>query len=71
MDKQKVCAAGLRSDGSGLLVSVSRGISKAKDMALAAKELRDEINHYRKLAIASKAAVAAAAPGPAAITDGR
>ena len=73
MDKQKVCAAGLRSDGSGLLVSVSRGISKAKDMARAARELRDEINHYRKLAIASKAAAvaAAAAPGPATITDGR
>ena len=59
-----MCAAGLRSDGSGLLVSVSRGISKAKDMALAARELRDEINRYRKIATIDKAA---AVP---AITDG-
>lgn len=44
-----VCAAALRHDGSGLLVSVSRGISKAKDMAQAAKELRDQINDLRTI----------------------
>lgn len=38
---------GLRADGSGLLVSVSRGISAAADMAQAASILRDEINVYR------------------------
>eukprot|EP01041_Mallomonas_annulata_P002641 gene2641-5183_t len=42
-----VCAVGLRTDGSGLLVSVSRGISAAKDMAAAAIALRDTINVYR------------------------
>jgi len=44
-----VCAAALRQDGSGLLVSVSRGISKAKDMAQAARELRDQINDLRNI----------------------
>lgn len=37
----------MRSDGSGLLVSVSRGISKASDKAAAAIALRDEINLLR------------------------
>ena len=52
--------AALRSDGSGLLVSVSRGISKAKDMAAPARELRDDINKSRQtsLAILSKKATA-------------
>lgn len=44
---QPVCAAGLRADASGLLVSVSRSISKAADMAQAAVSLRDEINACR------------------------
>ena len=43
-----VCAAALRSDGSGLLVSVSRGISQAKDKAAAAMKLRDDINASRR-----------------------
>ena len=38
---------GLREDGSGLLISVSRGISKATDMKIAAMQLRDEINQIR------------------------
>ena len=42
-----VCAAALRSDGSGLLVSVSRGISQATDKAAAAMKLRDDINASR------------------------
>jgi uridine monophosphate synthetase len=36
-------AAGLRPDGRGLLVSVSRGISRAEDPAEAARSLRDAI----------------------------
>ena len=48
-DAMDVCSVGLRSDASGLLVSVSRGISKAKDMAKAAAELRDDINKCRSL----------------------
>jgi uridine monophosphate synthetase len=46
---KKVCQAALRRDGSGLLISVSRGISKASDMTKAAKIIRDEINTYREV----------------------
>jgi len=56
-EPEPVCKAGLRLDGSGLLVSVSRGISRAKDMAQAARELRDEVN-------ACRAAHAAKTPPP-------
>ena len=38
-------------DGSGLLVSVSRGISRAADKELAARTLRDSINKLRQLHI--------------------
>jgi len=47
-EADKVCAVGLRGDGSGLLVSVSRGISKAADMAAEARRLRDAINALRE-----------------------
>ena len=46
-DAMDVCNVGLRSDASGLLVSVSRGISKAANMSKAAEELRDDINKCR------------------------
>ena len=36
-------AAGLRQDGSGMLINVSRGISGAENPGLAAAELRDQI----------------------------
>lgn len=39
--------AGLRSDGMGILVPVSRGISKSDDPRDAAKDLRDSINKIR------------------------
>lgn len=39
--------AGLRQDGLGMLVSVSRAISQAAEPAQAAKTLRDEINNCR------------------------
>jgi len=64
-DAPTVCGVGLRRDGSGLLVSVSRGISKATDMARAAAELRDEINAIRTSFLASKAAAAASGGGGA------
>ena len=41
-------AAGLRSDGLGMLVPISRGISQAANPALAAREFRDAINAARK-----------------------
>ena len=39
--------AGLRTDGLGMLVPVSRGISRAKDPGAAARSLRDQINVAR------------------------
>jgi uridine monophosphate synthetase len=41
--------AGLRSDGLGMLIPVSRGISRADDPRQAAMELRDAINAERKV----------------------
>ncbi|GAB4401734.1 MAG: orotidine-5'-phosphate decarboxylase [Anaerolineales bacterium] len=42
-DLQIALKAGLRADGKGLLLPVSRAISRAKNPALAAAELRDSI----------------------------
>jgi uridine monophosphate synthetase len=39
--------AGLRADGLGLLINVSRGISRASNRTRAAADLRDEIEHLR------------------------
>lgn len=48
-DCASVCAAGLRKeDASGLLVAVSRGISKAEDKTAAARALRDQVNECRQ-----------------------
>jgi len=40
-------AAGLRADGLGMLVAVSRSIARAADPAAAAANLREAINHAR------------------------
>jgi uridine monophosphate synthetase len=42
-DLQAALAAGLRADGLGLVVNVSRGIARAADPAAEARRLRDEI----------------------------
>lgn len=42
-DLQAALAAGLRPDGLGMLIPVSRGVSRAADPGRAAAELRDEI----------------------------
>lgn len=47
-DLEAAVKSGLREDGMGLLVPVSRGISRADDPALAAKTMRDSINRIRK-----------------------
>ena len=49
-----MCENSLRADGSGVLINVSRAISRATDMALAAKQLRDEINDARAQFVANK-----------------
>jgi len=46
-DLETALRAGLRQDGKGLLLPMSRGISRAANPALAAAELRDQILHIR------------------------
>ena len=40
--------AGLRKDGKGMLIPISRGISRAEKPGLAAAEIRDQILHFRR-----------------------
>lgn len=47
-DLETALKAGLRKDGKGMLIPVSRGISRAKNPALAAAEFRDEILNIRR-----------------------
>jgi uridine monophosphate synthetase len=42
-DLESALHAGLRADGKGMLINVSRGISRAEDPARAAAEIRDEM----------------------------
>lgn len=46
-DLEKALMAGLRTDGMGVLVPVSRAISRAANMRNAARDLRDEMNEIR------------------------
>jgi uridine monophosphate synthetase len=46
-DLEKAIHAGLRSDGYGLVIPVSRGIARAHDPRHEANRLRDEINEVR------------------------
>ena len=69
-DLRASLAAGLSDGGSCMLLPVSRGISRAPDAGVAAKDLRDEINAVRRAVVASRAAARAspatvsAAPSP-------
>ena len=58
---EEALGASLRPDGMGLLLPVSRGISRADDPAKAALELRDAINAARKATLAAPASALAAA----------
>jgi uridine monophosphate synthetase len=40
--------AGLRKDGKGMLIPISRGISRAENPRLAAAEIRDQILHIKR-----------------------
>lgn len=40
--------SGLRADGKGMLIPISRGISQAENPKLAAAEIRDEILHIKR-----------------------
>jgi orotidine-5'-phosphate decarboxylase len=46
-DLRVALEAGLRADGSGMLINVSRSIARAENPGLAAAELRDEILETR------------------------
>lgn len=46
-DLETALTAGLRPDGMGMLVPISRGISRAKNWKLAAAEYRDEMESIR------------------------
>ena len=50
---EETARVGLREDGSGLLVAVSRGISRADDPKAAAESFREQINAVRKSKIRS------------------
>ena len=59
-DLESTLAAGLRRDGSGLIISASRSIANAVDHRTAAQETRDAINAVRaRLAATAGAAVQA------------
>ncbi len=49
-DLESALTAGLRRDGKGVLVNVSRSIARAADPRLAAAELRDSILRNSRLA---------------------
>jgi uridine monophosphate synthetase len=68
-DLEAALSAGLRRDGLGLLVPVSRGIARAASPGQAARRLRDEINAARARVLSGGRAAAAAA-FPAALADG-
>ena len=40
--------AGLRKDGKGMLIPISRGISRAENPRNAAAEIRDQILHIKR-----------------------
>jgi uridine monophosphate synthetase len=47
-DLEAALAAGLRADGLGMLISVSRSVAEAADPRAEAVRLRDEINRWRE-----------------------
>lgn len=50
-DLEGALGAGLRNDGLGMLVPISRAISEAEDHRQEARRIRDEINHHRSSVI--------------------
>ncbi|ALD22434.1 orotidine-5'-phosphate decarboxylase [Hymenobacter sp. DG25A] len=50
-DLQATLRAGLRPDGSGLLINTSRALWQAADAAAAARELVEQINQFRPVTV--------------------
>ncbi len=63
-DLEAALAAGLRSDGLGMLIAVSRGIARAPDPAQAAADLRDRIETSRQAASPRRATASQPPGGP-------
>ena len=61
--------AGLNSKGTGMLLPVSRGISRAENPSEAAKQLHEQINQVRQQVLAKNASTTASV-GDAAATSG-
>jgi uridine monophosphate synthetase len=68
-DLDAALAAGLRADGLGMLVAVSRSIAQAADSARAAMELRDATAGARRLHIGTSRPASALPSGKAALAD--
>ena len=68
-DVQATLNAGLRDDGLGLLVNVSRGISLAYDPGDAARRYRDELNDARRSYAATSSEAKPAPTAPAVVDD--
>jgi uridine monophosphate synthetase len=63
-DLEATVAAGIRADGSGILVNASRGVALAEDPEAAARTLRDAINTARHAAQAQQASTPSPAQPP-------
>jgi uridine monophosphate synthetase len=63
-DLRAALQAGLRSDGLGMLIPVSRALSRAADPRQAARELRDQINFERAEARGARSVPAPPSPVP-------
>ncbi len=62
-DLESALGAGLRKDGKGVLINVSRAISRSADPRRAAAELRDEMIAIRESGIENRASAQAATTG--------
>ena len=68
-DLRLALQAGLRADGLGMLLPVSRALSRAADPARAARELRDQINCERAAWVGANIVPAGAGLRPAPTTS--
>jgi uridine monophosphate synthetase len=71
-DLLEALQAGLRPDGLGMLIPVSRGISRSSDVGEAAEEIRQKINEERKrVQTLEKSKIQPEAPSSSSITYSR
>ncbi len=63
-DLSAAVSAGIRQDGLGLLLPVSRQVSRAADPRQEADKIRQEINKHRRSFIAAQSVIKKTAPAP-------